>query len=77
MNGKCMKRLSDTSHRRSHLYKNQIGKDMRLIKHIIHRGKMEYKAEQKAFEERMISDVQPILYYAGAREYGFTNWIRK
>jgi len=38
---------------------------------------MEYKAEQKAFEERMISDVQPILYYAGAREYGFTNWIRK
>ena len=38
MNGKCMKRLSDTSHRRSHLYKNQIGKDMRFIKHIIHRG---------------------------------------
>lgn len=30
------------------------------------RDEMEYKAEQKAYEERMISDVQPVLYYAGA-----------
>ena len=34
--------------------------------YVMLRNKMEYKAEQKAFEERMISDVQPILYYAGA-----------
>jgi hypothetical protein len=47
MNGKCMKRLSDTSHRRSHLYKNQIGKDMRLIKHIIHRGKWNIRQSRK------------------------------